>query len=89
MTRERILSSETHGVEDEQFNLSLRPTRLERLVVRRGDDLRHFGRRVSGHWPTLTAERASAATLGAAKRLLGNREYERLRGRALALLRRR
>jgi holliday junction DNA helicase RuvB len=32
MTRERILSSESHGVEDEQFNLSLRPTRLDECI---------------------------------------------------------
>lgn len=32
MVRERILSSESHGVEDEQFNLSLRPTRLDQCI---------------------------------------------------------
>ncbi|MFA5865953.1 MAG: Holliday junction branch migration DNA helicase RuvB [Phycisphaerae bacterium] len=32
MARERILSSDSHGVEDEQFNLSLRPTRLDQCI---------------------------------------------------------
>jgi len=32
MTRERILSTTSHGPEEEQFNLSLRPTRLDQCI---------------------------------------------------------
>lgn len=32
MAREKLLSSESHGVEEEQYNLSLRPTRLDQCI---------------------------------------------------------
>lgn len=56
------------------------PLDLARLSVYRGTDVSTFGALVHGRGPVYLRARARHVVLGGAKRLLGNRRYERLRG---------
>ena len=70
------------------LNRSLDPGALERLMVQSGDDFVRVGRLATGHLPTIAGEVAVHGALDLAKRVLGNRRYEQVRGLALRVLRR-
>jgi peptidoglycan/xylan/chitin deacetylase (PgdA/CDA1 family) len=70
------------------LNRPLRAAELERLTVQAGDDFVRVGRLATGHLPTIAREVAVVGALDLAKRALGNRRYEQVRGLALRVLRR-
>ena len=58
------------------------------MIILRGTGHQTFSGIVDGHWPTYLQIVGRAALLDGAKRLLGDRRYDHLRGKALGLLKR-